>query len=108
MQGLWRIAEILVGRTGPHPRSCRPRQKGNNYVKFLVGVDVDDPDLRVRQEPPGRKDVQAAQLRFDLGERLIAHSGSLGGDDHKRTIDRQPKGAGDLLQTALVEPASLK
>ena len=67
-----------------------------------------DPDLHIRQQPPRRKDVQAAQLRFDLGQRLITHRGSLGGDDHKRTIDRQPKVAGDLLQTALVEPASLK
>ena len=34
--------------------------------------------------------------------------GTVGGDDHKRTIDRQPKLAGDLPQAPLVERSSLK
>src|ERR1700720_1826905 len=54
------------------------------------------------------KDVKASPLRLDLGERLIARVGNVGGDDHKRTIDRQPKMAGDLPQAPLVEGSSPK
>jgi hypothetical protein len=68
----------------------------------------DDSDLHIRLPPPGRKDVQAAQLRFDLAQRLITYGRSLGGGDHKRTIDRQPKTAGDVPQAPLVERSSLK
>ena len=82
--------------------------QGNNPVEFLVGRDVHDPDLHIRQQPPHRKDVKATQLRFDLAQRLITHGGNVGGDDHKRTIDRQPKMAGDLPQAPLVERSSLK
>ena len=67
-----------------------------------------DPDLHIRQPSPRRIDVEATQFRFDLGERRITPGGSLGGDDHKRTIDRQPKIAGDLPQAPLVERSSLK
>ena len=42
------------------------------------------------------------------GERIITDGGTLGGDDDKRTIDRQPKVAGDLPQTPFVESSSLK
>ena len=108
MQGLWRIAQILIGRTDAHPRRGHPRHEGNNPVAFLIGRDVHDPDLQIRQQPPRRKDVKAAQLRFDLGLRLITHGGNVGGDDHKRTIDRQPKITCDIPQAPLVEHSSLK
>ena len=108
MQGSWRIAQILEGRTDAHPHSCHPRQQGNNPVAFLVGRDVHDPDLQVRQQPPRRIDVKAAQFRLDLGQRLITHGGNVGGDDHKRTIDRQPKLAGDIPQAPIIESSSLK
>ena len=39
---------------------------------------------------------------------LIARGGNFGSDDHKRTTDRQPKLAGDLPQTPLVEGSSRK
>jgi len=69
---------------------------------------VHDSDLQIRQRPPRRKYVEATKLRLDLGERLITHGWNVGGDDHKRTIDRQPKMAGDFPQAPIVESSSLK
>ena len=106
--GLWRIAQILEGCTDAHPRRCHPRHEGNNPVEFSVGCDVHDPDLQVRQQPPRRIDVKAAQFRLDLGQRLNTRGENVGGDEHKRTIDRQPKLAGDLPQAPIVESSSLK
>ena len=71
-------------------------------------LDVHDPDLEIRQPSPRRKDVEAAQLRFDLGQRLIARAGNWAGDDHKRVIDRQPNVAGEIPQAPIVESSSLE
>ena len=55
------------GRTDAHPHRGHPRHEGNNPVECVAGRDVHDADLQMRQPPPRRKDVQAAQLRLDLG-----------------------------------------
>ena len=67
-----------------------------------------DPDLQIRQQPPHRKGVKAPQFGLDLGERPTTPARNVGGDDHKRTIDRQPKLAGDVTQTPIVERSSLQ
>ena len=108
MQGSWRIAQILEGRTDPTRAVVIRDSRATTLSSFRSDCDVHDPDLQIRQPPPRRIDVKAAQLRLDLGQRLITPGGNVGGDDYKWTVDRQPKLAGDLPQAPLVERSSLK
>jgi len=77
----------------PHPRSCRPRHQGNNHVKFLVGVDVHDPHLHIRQQPPRRK--RWSRLRsFDSisGSGSSPTAAAWAAMTTKRTMDRAAEG----------------
>jgi len=51
--------------------------------------------------------LDSAQSVAD-GSRLTARTRDSGGDDHKRTVDRQPKIAGEIPQAPIVESSSLE
>src|SRR6476659_557625 len=98
MQSLRRVTQIVEARADPDPIRGQPTHQTENLVKSPLRLDVHDPDLPIRLEAPYRIHIPAAQLRFDLWQRLDTHGRSLRGDHEIRTIGRQPQLAGHLTQ----------
>jgi len=82
---------------------ANPRHQTENLVKLPLRLDMHHPDLQIRLKPPRRIHVPAAQLRFDLWQRLDTQGGNLRGDDDERTIRRQSQTTGDFPQAPAIE-----
>src|SRR6476620_7165939 len=108
MQCSRRVTQIVETSTKPYAIRRQPRHQPENLVKLSLRIDMHDPDLQIRPKPPCRIHVAAAQLRFDLRQRLHTQGGNLRGDDHERTTGRQPQTTSCLRQAPAINGSPLK
>lgn len=91
-----RIRQRQVRRVDADPAAGRLRTRRRERAQAGVGLEADDPDLRVGRQPPGRSDAACPQAVLDARQRLLGQWHRFGRDHDERPPFGQPKHVGHL------------